>query len=290
MRIFYNPAFMLSLSPGQQDTTLAHEVMHVILEHTLRINGRRHRKWNWACDYAINTTLTECWFDALPSWLHNRKYAKKSAEWIYPRLPEPPEDVEWALADDVLPSGLSPQEAPELSRRIREITAGALQAAKAQGRVPGVVQELVNGILTPKVRWQDVMRRFAEACGPGDYSWDQPDEVLMQHGIVLPTLWSRHRLGDVVVVQDTSGSVSQSELQQCVSELSGILSDVEFERLFLLHVDAALTKVEELGPGDLPLSIRAAGRGGTSFDPAFRWVEVRIPTHSGHLFRFDSGH
>jgi len=34
-----------------------------------------------------------------------------------------------------------------------------------------------------------------------------------------------------------------------------------------------LTKVEELGPGDLPLSIRAAGRGGTSFDPAFRWVE-----------------
>lgn len=52
-----NPTFVLSLPLAELSGVLAHEMMHLILQHSARAQARNHLLWNCACDMAINTAL-----------------------------------------------------------------------------------------------------------------------------------------------------------------------------------------------------------------------------------------
>lgn len=84
----YNPTWFASLTFHQQIGLVAHEVMHCAAGHSWRRGARTPRRWNWACDYAINQILLECGFKLPPDGLVDDQFKGKSAEWIYPRLPE----------------------------------------------------------------------------------------------------------------------------------------------------------------------------------------------------------
>src|SRR6201982_2845036 len=55
--LFYNQKFVETVSAAQLMGTLADEVMRPALQHQTRRNGRDPRRWNMACDYAINSIL-----------------------------------------------------------------------------------------------------------------------------------------------------------------------------------------------------------------------------------------
>jgi len=55
--LYFNPQFVETLSAAEIAGTLAHEVMHPALQHHIRRGGRNPRRWNMACDYAINPML-----------------------------------------------------------------------------------------------------------------------------------------------------------------------------------------------------------------------------------------
>ena len=61
--IRYNPGFVTGLSRGLLRTTIAHETMHCAALHHTRRGGRDPRRWNIACDYAINPLLVEAGFE-----------------------------------------------------------------------------------------------------------------------------------------------------------------------------------------------------------------------------------
>jgi predicted metal-dependent peptidase len=86
--IRYNPAFVAALSRGVLRTCIAHETMHCAALHHTRREGRDPRRWNIACDHAINPLLAEAGFDLPDGALTDPAYAGLSAEDIYDRLPE----------------------------------------------------------------------------------------------------------------------------------------------------------------------------------------------------------
>ena len=57
--LLWNPEFVEALSAATLAGTLAHEVMHPALHHHLRRSGRDPKRWNVACDYAINPLLVD---------------------------------------------------------------------------------------------------------------------------------------------------------------------------------------------------------------------------------------
>ena len=57
--LYFNPQFVETLSAAEIAGTLAHEVMHPALQHHIRRGGRNPRRWNMACDYAINPMLVD---------------------------------------------------------------------------------------------------------------------------------------------------------------------------------------------------------------------------------------
>jgi predicted metal-dependent peptidase len=52
--LLWNPEFVENLNAATLAGTRAHEVMHPALHHHLRRSGRDPKRWNIACDYAIN--------------------------------------------------------------------------------------------------------------------------------------------------------------------------------------------------------------------------------------------
>jgi predicted metal-dependent peptidase len=57
--LYFKPLFVETLSAAEIAGTLAHEVMHPALQHHTRRSGRNPRRWNMACDYAINPMLLD---------------------------------------------------------------------------------------------------------------------------------------------------------------------------------------------------------------------------------------
>jgi len=54
VNLFYNPEKIADLTQKQLLGSLAQNVMHAALGHTNRRDGRTEKKWDTACDHAVN--------------------------------------------------------------------------------------------------------------------------------------------------------------------------------------------------------------------------------------------
>lgn len=83
---YYSPSYIDRLSLSQVEFVLAHEALHCALTHFLRRGHRVQRKWDLACDFAINPILVQ---DGLKPPLEAvvlNQFDNMSAEEIYPCL------------------------------------------------------------------------------------------------------------------------------------------------------------------------------------------------------------
>jgi len=153
--------------------------------------------------------------------------------------------------------------------------AGALTAARVQGKLPAGLERMLGEVLEPKVDWTDkVLAFFARKPGGGTYDWRKPDRRFITRGIIIPGR-AGHGAGDVVVAVDTSGSITQKVLDVFFGEMSGILDDIRPRRLHLVYCDAKIGNTHEIESGTDLLDIKAKGAGGgggTSFVPVFDWI------------------
>lgn len=110
-RLFYNPAFVDSLSDPELCGVLAHETMHCALRHFARRGGRDIGEWNVATDHAINLDVKSAGFVLPAGVLADPRFRGMSAEDIHYSLfgskpapaPEPapaPADGDEGEADD----------------------------------------------------------------------------------------------------------------------------------------------------------------------------------------------
>ena len=81
--LYYNPEFVDTLNSATLAGVLAHEVMHPALQHHLRCSKRNPRRWNEACDYAINPLLLDAGLSLPDGILVDHRFRGMSAEQIY---------------------------------------------------------------------------------------------------------------------------------------------------------------------------------------------------------------
>ena len=81
--LFYNPDFVETLNAATLAGTLAHEVMHPALHHHVRRSGRDPKRWNVACDFAINPLLVDAGLSLPDGVLIDDRFRGMSAEQIY---------------------------------------------------------------------------------------------------------------------------------------------------------------------------------------------------------------
>jgi len=87
-KLYYNPAFIDSLSMEQTQFMLGHEALHCALSHFTRRQHREKPRWDLACDYAINPLLLEDGLEPPPECEIFGEFHGMTAEEIYPLLRE----------------------------------------------------------------------------------------------------------------------------------------------------------------------------------------------------------
>jgi predicted metal-dependent peptidase len=312
---YFNPDFVANLSLAQTQFILAHEAMHCAMGHPHRRNHRIKKRWDVACDHAVNLMLIE---EGLKPPLHgilaNQDYETLSAEEIYPLIPEdtPEESFDEHLFDDNQDQGsssdptgqqdeqqgkgqgkegqsqpedkdgsgnqtankpheLSAAEREELGEQWKNRLAAAAQAARQAGKLSQSMLRWVDGQLAPSLPWRALLARFFAINQRDDYSWRRPSR--REGEAILPRLSSEGL--EVIAAIDTSGSISDDELREFVSELDALKGQVR-ARVTLLACDYKIAdnspwEYEPWDTMELPQDVE--GGGGTDFRPVFDWVE-----------------
>lgn len=152
----------------------------------------------------------------------------------------------------------------------------AINSAKGQGFYPSQLEKYISDLLTPEVDWREELAKWFKSTARNEASWMRANRRFIGAGLYLPGVKSTAS-GVGILFLDTSGSIwgSPKLLEQFNAELNSMLDEVRPERLYVVHVDAAVQKVEEYAPDDYPVTLTAQGGGGTDFCPAFEWVTAQ---------------
>lgn len=278
--IGYSPAFVESLTHAETLGFLAHEVMHVASGHPWRRDGREPRRWNRACDYAINGILKNAGFSLPADVLLDAQFTGQSAEWIYDRLPADPDDGEGqgsgSGAGDPAPAGEvrdapAPEDGGPTEEEVQQAVQQAANVARGRGALPGAVERFAKDAARPRVDWRSVLARFLQASARADYSWARPNARHIARGVYLPALRSE-AMGRIVVAVDVSGSVDDVQLAQFAAELNAIVRELQPESTDVLYCDSRIRGRDSFPAGET-IELRACGGGGTDFRPVFKAIE-----------------
>ncbi|MCY4552024.1 MAG: VWA-like domain-containing protein [Defluviicoccus sp.] len=148
----------------------------------------------------------------------------------------------------------------------------ALNIARAEGKVPGQVEETVKGAHAGTLDWWSLLRRYMTDAARSDYSWSLPNRRFIDSGLYLPSI-SSEGIETIAVIVDTSGSLPAATLAAFWAELREVAAEVRPERVVVLQVDSVLQDAAEYAPDELPEEIALKGRGGTDFRPGFEWLD-----------------
>ena len=279
--LIYNPKWFAKLSEPQQEGFLAHEIMHIVYMHMVRREQRHAKKWNVAADYVINWNLIkECYMTLPDGALIEEKYKDMTTEHVYNLLPDPEDEeggtISWDdIADDEGGCGgvMDGTGDPAVAEQKWTIDINqAYEAAKMAGKTPGGLTKIIDEILKPRVNWKTILIKFLTNTAKNDYSWMKPNRRFIAKDMYLPSLYSE-RLESIVVAVDTSGSISDEELQIFASETSAILASMDPENIHFLQCDTEINQHDTYTRENLPLKIEFKGRGGTAFAPVWEYIE-----------------
>jgi len=280
-------------------TVMAHEAAHVVAKHPFRRILREDKRYQASCDAVVNSRLVNLGFDmpydayVLNKLPDGRETSKCSVEEVYRILESygsgPIRTPAWGGTEDNKPvpesgggdkSGenkgdgqgyVSPADISSASSEVDQNIARAMSQAKKAGDQTGDWEEFIQASESSPKDWREELKQF---LGQGEYkepSWSRPNRRFIHQNIYLPGM-ARHTVGEIAAIVDTSGSVNEGLLNRYVSELVKIQQDLQPEKIHIICIDTEVKWTESYGPYDV-INVRALGRGGTRFSPAFRYIK-----------------
>ncbi len=169
--------------------------------------------------------------------------------------------------------GLSDAELTQMEADIDSKIMMAAAGAKAVGKLPVAIEQMVERMKSSQVDWRDVLRRFIGGDQPDDYTMRKPNRKLYHSARIIAPSIDKIGSGDIVLLVDTSGSVSDNELEHFLGEMNAVSEDMQPQSITVVTFDAKVQTVKRYEQGDIIETIEAGGRGGTCVSPAFQYVE-----------------
>jgi predicted metal-dependent peptidase len=280
LNCFYNEKFFSDLTPDEREFLVAHEGMHIILEHcTNRAFGMDPELWNKAADHVINLILDGIGLKMPKGGLLNRDYRNLSTMQVY-RLLEAEEGANGKSPENTIggstlsdlrePSGSkAPEKRQEIRQKVEELVMRGKTMAEMAGKMPSQLgpdlQRLLDEILKPAIPWQKVLRRLLFATVKGDYSWSRPNRRYLHLGMYLPSN-NTPGLGPGDFAWDVSGSIDETIFNFFVSETHHVLKRFSPDYIDVMQFDHKLQSKVRVKSMKQLASLEMKGGGGTVID------------------------
>ena len=300
---YYNVGFVDKLTPKQAEFGFAHEVLHNVFDHMGRRDSRDPTLSNIAADYAVNQILRDERIGEVPDWIkifQDNKYRGWSYEQIYDDVYERAEKIDMATLGELLdehldgeddgseggdgegegPEGtgkgrprLSAEDKKKIRDEIKEAMVSAAQAAGA-GKIPAGVARMISDFTEPKMDWRELLRMNIQSILKSNFSFSRPNRKSQMSGAILPGMMNDETV-DVCCGIDMSGSISDRQAKDFISEVKGIMDEYVDFKLKLWCFDTDVYNYAEFTSdtaGDI-LTYEVKGGGGTDFEANFRFME-----------------
>lgn len=309
LNCYYNEQFFTGLTPDEREFLIAHEGLHIALEHcTERAKGMDKKRWNDAADYVINLLLTNAGMKMPKGGLLDKRFRNMSTLQVYRQLEEdeqngngpggsgPSNQIGGAGLPDIRePSGPKEQQKrEEIKRQVQELAARAKTLCEMNGNMPADIgadlQRLLDQMLKPQIPWQRVLRRFFHEMIKSDFSWARPNRRYLPHKLYLPSL-NGPGLGPGSFAWDESGSVTDTIFNFFVSETHFVLKNMQPPYIDVLQWDHRLRSVDRIKSFKQLLNLEMTGGGGTVVDETIahfkksdsRWMVILTDGYIAHL-------
>lgn len=297
LTLYYNSRFIMKLRPKEVTFLVGHEVLHVVYGHMDRRGNRDPMLHNIAADYAVNADLKKHkvgeFVTSVPC-LYDPKYEGWSSEEIYEDLEKNAQKINLqSLIDKLLdqhldndgegdgeddgeddgnpkkgPAKLSKEEKEQMKRDIRDAILNA--ASMSAGDLPAGVSRLVKAITEPVMDWRELIQTTLTSAFKSDYSWTRPSRRAWHMDAVMPGMTPGEEI-DVDIYFDLSGSISEQQAKEFLSEVIGMMDMFDGYRIRVACFDTQVYNVEEYTSENLDNAddYEMAGGGGTDFTCIF---------------------
>lgn len=290
---YYNVGFVDQLTAKQCEFGFAHEVLHNVFDHMGRCESRDKKLANIAMDYAVNQICKDDRIGEFPTCIkvfQDNKYRGWSFEQIYEDLYENAKKIDVSSLGDLLDEHLDPESGdgdqegegrPQYSKeelkKIRdEIKEAMIQSAQAAGagKIPAGVARLIKDFTEPKMDWRELLRMNIQSILKSNFSFARPNRKSQMCGAVLPGMMNEETI-DVCCAVDMSGSISDKQAKEFLSEVKGIMDEYQDFKLKLWCFDTKVYNFAEFSAdnADEINYYQPKGGGGTDFDVNYKFMK-----------------
>ena len=304
-----NEEFWTGLSEMHQMGLLKHELLHIAFGHLTSFKSfKNHRLANIAMDMEINQYIDEDWLPTgginIDDYEDLDLDRKAGCRYYYDKLNqfqeekdkngscgnedmdklldqvangEGPDHSTWEEFED-----LSEAEQKLIEKQLQKVLSDAKeQTVKKRGNVPGEIEGVIviEQIVPPKFDWRGYIRRFTGiSTKVFTKKIRRKENRRYEENPGLKIKMRQHML----LAIDTSGSVSNSELQEFMGEIHHIYKagvDVT-----IMQCDTSIRSIEAY-KGKNEISV--AGRGGTEFDPVLDYYNANQKKYTSLVYFTD---
>lgn len=301
-KIYYNVDFFKELNKGNIVFVVAHEILHVILDHIFRMKKRNPNVWNAAVDYIVNYILVKNKIGIIPSnVLYSEKYTDEySAEELYEILYKEKEKYENYVFDihlsndenaengqnndnknkkvvsvsEILGRKLTEEEIEKIRSEIQATLLDVCYTQNTAGNLPLGIERIIKKLIEPKINWREAIKNFVYSSVNFDFDFRKPNHQSWVQNIILPSLNYGMKI-DAHVFIDASGSISDVMLCDFLSEIKNIMNSFDLFSLTIASFDTKVYNVKTFtNENESEINnYKVLGGGGTDFNCIFNYLK-----------------
>lgn len=285
-RIVFDRNFAERLSLTELEYVLIHEVLHCVLKHCTRMNGKDPLIYNVACDIVSNSTLLEMYnkdeieidgqllMHLAPDGTEGRNYTTEEVYKLLMKLSV--KDFNDLYGGGNLDNhqlwGETESESTTLEDLWNHHIKDAVAACGSGGTgIPSYLERYLKEVdRSPRTNWRQVLHDFIQ-FDRADYDFCRPDRRFSQ--IFLPSFCENIDGGKtdrLWFLIDTSGSVSDEAVSVAYEEIKQATMQIGNLSGMLSFFDYTVSEPENFESLEDILSIKPIGGGGTSFFSIFK--------------------
>jgi predicted metal-dependent peptidase len=304
-----NEEFWTGLSEMHQMGLLKHELLHIAFGHLTSFKSfKNHRLANIAMDMEINQYIDKDWLPKggidIDDYEDLDLDRKAGCRYYYDKLNqfqeekdkngscgnedmdklldqvangEGPDHSTWGEFED-----LSEAEQKLIEKQLQKVLSDAKeQTVKKRGNIPGEIEGVIviEEIVPPKFDWRGYIRRFTGVSTKVfTKKIRRKENRRYEENPGLKIKMRQHML----LAIDTSGSVSNAELQEFMGEIHHIYKagvDVT-----IMQCDTSIRSIEAYKGKN---EINVVGRGGTEFDPVLDYYNANQKKYTSLVYFTD---
>lgn len=293
--LYFNPLIFLALSPEQMETSIKHQILHVVSMHLVRakeLKGSYSKQAiNLAMDVVVNTYLdhlppfstTIDWvninFDLLLTPFESFEYyVEKIQTALDLRTDKKDAPEEGSRRDETIAVSYSPDQTHDAwdesddidEQTLRKFTAKYIDSAH-KGQLSNYLESMISALKAEDedLPWHWYLKKLVGSIASGKKKTTARRNRRQPERLDLPGHLRAH-VARLIVAVDISGSISDSEFKQAMQEVFHIVRNYKHD-ITLIECDDEIRRiyqVRELAD----IKNRLDVRGGTSYSPVFQYA------------------